>query len=206
MKKALIIFGISMALIISGGLITATELLKWNKTDQTFEEIGFETKKVTIDIDITAYGAATISDHILFNQTAYNYYSELETKIVIDNNQPEGKLKYELIFYPTFGYCVASPKQYAIKNNRLYFNAYDGYHYIGNNHHFEIVERFPENSQINLDLASYCYQDIMVSRRFIGNLLEYDTFKKIMKAKKLPVNLQQAIITINPNDQNKLIK
>jgi len=43
----------------------------------------------------------------------------------------------------------------------------------------------------------------MFSSVKVGN---YQTFKTVMKLKKLPTSVKQVVITINPEDEDKIIK
>lgn len=206
MKKALIIFAIGLSLIVGGGLITATELSKWNTTDKTFEEAGYKTKSTSVSVDISKMSKESIIDYGLYdNRWDYNYYGELGSKVILDDNQTEGSLSYELIYYPDFGECEIFTESYTIDDDQ--YSNHGHHRYDGPRHHNSYQPNLGDDSdKIYLELRSSCYRGHMQNNFFSFDYRIYEQFKEIMKIKKLPVNLQQAIITINPKDEYKLVK
>lgn len=205
MKKAIIIFSLGLFLIIGGGLITLTELSAWNSNEQTFEDEGYATKSKSINVNIDKYEESSISEHITFEDLSgyslYSGFTELKTKYKVDNNQPKGILKYELIYYPRFGECDLRADEFNVKNNRIYFD---------NSHHRPHGQRtnkfVANNSETYLDLSSDCYQGYFNRNFFRNHLVDLQDFRTIMRLKKFPFNIQQVIITINPSDEYKLLK
>lgn len=188
MKRAIIVFSIGLSLIVVGGLKTASEISLWNKTDKTFEEAGIASESVTSEISIENYANLSISDNFFFN----GYYPELAKKIIVDNNQEKGMLKQTIVYYPSFGRCTVENNAYIIDSDgdRIFINE----------------ETYEKESKIYLDVSVYCYNDIDMILSILNPKDNYDTFKKVMKLKKLPTNLKQVVITINPQDEDKIIK
>ena len=221
MKKAIVIFIISMTLIIGGGLLTFSELTKWNTTDQTFESVGYQTQTVSKTIDISNYTESSITDHVAYNNYEFEFYSELGTRVVIDKNQPEGSLDYKLVYYPEFGECQIEIEDFGLEDDNYFKNNPRNNHHrrprssnhMMNNYSNHMnrpgvfyTDEFQKDEKAHLNLNSNCYMGGYNSFRFADNFINYDKLKTIMKLKKFPVNIQEVIITINPNDESKLIK
>lgn len=187
MKKAIIIFSVGLSLIVIGGIKTASEVVQWNKTDQTFEEAGIKSSNITTEVNIEKYSSLSLSDNLYFNM----YYSELDKKIIVDKNQEKGKLKQTIVYYPSFGECSVSNNAYIIDRDgdKVYIDeeTYDG------------------NSKVYLNVGTTCYNDFNMFLDILNPSDNYQTFKSVMKIKKLPTILKQVIFTVNPEDEAKII-
>lgn len=205
MKKAIIIFSVGLSLIIMGSFITISELSKWNKTEETFEKSGYKVKETSTTIDISDYQDNSITTHAKFGRNMdFKFYSELGTRFVIDENQPEGSLEYKLKYYPEFGICEIDYANFSVDDEDFYEEEYENNHY--RRHEIFHKDVYNGEEKIYLDLFSNCFKGSMYNLHFGEMFLNYDTFKDMMRLKKFPVNLQEVIITVNPKDESKLIK
>lgn len=186
MKKAIIVFSLSLSLIIIGGLLTASEFSKWNQTDKTYLDYGYQTKTSSVDVNIKDYKEASIS---LNSRYYYDNMSELEPKIVIDKDQEEGVLSQNIIYYPQLGHCDTNLDNYIIddSNDKVYIDNKD-----------------LTTEKVYLEIDAYCRQDNFNPFRLSSQFSKED-FKVMMQLKRIPANIHQVVITINPNDENKLI-
>ena len=207
MKKAIIVFSLGLSLILVGSLLTLSEMSKWNTTEATFESVGFKTEKQIKNIDISMYEESSISiNNLLSNPWFHQYISELPVLIIKDVNQAEGVIKHESVYYPMFGKCDVKPIEYVTSDNEIYLKSYVNLHMYSNHYYFNYTDEFPQGSKVKIDIHSDCYQNLRINNNFIQQFVNYDSFKKVMEIKKLPVNLQQVIVTINPKDEAKFIK
>ena len=188
MKKAIIIFSIGLSLIVVGGIKTASEVVQWNKTDTTFEEAGLKSSNITSEVNIENYSSLSLSDNLYYSM----YYSELDKKIIVDKNQEKGKLKQSVVYYPSFGECSISNNAYIIDSDgdRIFIDE----------------ETYKGDSKVYLDVNVYCYNDFNIVMDILNPKENYQTFKTVMKLKKLPTSVKQVVITINPEDEDKIIK
>ena len=188
MKKAIIIFSIGLSLIVVGGIKTASEVTMWNQTDKTFEEVGVKSVNKISEVNIEKYSNLSISEKTYYS----NYYPELEQKIIVDKNQEKGKLKQTVVYYPSFGECSISNNAYIIDSDgdRIFIDE----------------ETYKGDSKVYLDVNVYCYNDFNIVMDILNPKENYQTFKTVMKLKKLPTSVKQVVITINPEDEDKIIK
>lgn len=198
MKKALIIISLALTLIITGSLITASELSKWNSSEKTFEEIGYKTKTISETIDISNYE----KNSIVYHDDLYSMFvSEKAFDVIVSDKQEPNSLTYEIEYYPDFGECFID---FNDDFDNGYYNQYYRQHSNRNFRH-NMHRRFDQSNAENvLGLSSRCYTNFTNNKNFNMGMFNYGVFKDVMKHKKFPSNIHQARIIINPKDKTKL--
>lgn len=188
MKKAIIIFGIALSLIVVGGIKTASEFALWNINSETFEDQGYQTVSIVNEIDISDLGSNSISVNNLFSK----YGQELDMKFLVDKNQAAGKLSYSISYYPNFGQCMIVVNEYILDkdSDKILIDR----------------ESFTGFEKVFVDLQVYCDINNNIIRDFINYRQSYEIFKTMMKIKRLPSNIKQIVVKVNPQDQSKIIK